>query len=109
MNDRFVIKVVRKTDIQLFTQMATSYFDYLHRTTIDCKPTLFAKIIGAYSVSWKDNANNTSMKKYVLVMENVFYGRKIKQVNLNLIFYHLHSNHSNLFISFEIEIRLERQ
>lgn len=79
MNDRFVIKVVRKTDIQLFTLMANSYFDYMHRSISECKPTLFAKIIGAYSVSWKDNVNNTSMKKYVLVMENVFFDRKIKQ------------------------------
>ena len=79
LNDRFVIKVVRKTDFQLFTQMANSYFDYMHRTINECKPTLFAKIIGAYNVSWKDNVNNASMKKYVLVMENVFFGRKIKQ------------------------------
>ena len=79
LNDRFVIKVVRKADIQLFTQMAGSYFEHMQRTTSECKPTLFAKIIGAYSVSWKDNVNNTSMKKYVLVMENVFFGRRIKQ------------------------------
>ena len=78
-NDRFVIKVVRKTDIQLFTLMAASYFEHMQRTTSECKPTLFAKIIGTYSVSWKDNVNNTSMKKYVLVMENVFFGRRIKQ------------------------------
>lgn len=42
---------------------------------------MLAKIFGFYSINYKNTATGKSMRMDVLVMENLFYQRKIKQVN----------------------------
>ena len=43
-------------------------------------PTVLAKILGVYRIGYRNNHTNTALKQDVLVMENLFYGRKISQV-----------------------------
>ena len=44
------------------------------------KPTALAKILGVYRIGYKNSQNNTEKKLDLLVMENLFYGRKMAQV-----------------------------
>lgn len=44
------------------------------------RPTALAKILGVYRIGYKNSQNNTEKKLDLLVMENLFYGRKMAQV-----------------------------
>lgn len=46
------------------------------------RPTVLAKILGVYRIGYKNSQNNTEKKLDLLVMENLFYGRKMAQVRL---------------------------
>ncbi|XP_004626775.1 1-phosphatidylinositol 3-phosphate 5-kinase [Octodon degus] len=46
----------------------------------DRRPTALAKILGVYRIGYKNSQNNTEKKLDLLVMENLFYGRKMAQV-----------------------------
>lgn len=46
------------------------------------RPTALAKILGVYRIGYKNSQNNTEKKLDLLVMENLFYGRKMAQVRL---------------------------
>lgn len=46
------------------------------------KPTALAKILGVYRIGYKNSQNNTEKKLDLLVMENLFYGRKMAQVRV---------------------------
>lgn len=41
-----------------------------------------AKILGVYRIGYKNSQNNTEKKLDLLVMENLFYGRKMAQVRI---------------------------
>ena len=43
-------------------------------------PTLLAKIYGVYEISIRNTTTGKSFKQDVLVMENLFYNRKISKV-----------------------------
>lgn len=45
------------------------------------RPTALAKILGVYRIGYKNSQNNTEKKLDLLVMENLFYGRKMAQVS----------------------------
>lgn len=44
------------------------------------RPTALAKILGVYRIGYKNSQNNTEKKLDLLVIENLFYGRKMAQV-----------------------------
>lgn len=44
------------------------------------RPTALAKILGVYRIGYKNSQNNAEKKLDLLVMENLFYGRKMAQV-----------------------------
>lgn len=44
-----------------------------------------AKILGVYRIGYKNSQNNTEKKLDLLVMENLFYGRKMAQVGLKAL------------------------
>ncbi|KAF7727960.1 1-phosphatidylinositol-3-phosphate 5-kinase [Apophysomyces ossiformis] len=43
-------------------------------------PTVLAKILGFYSIGYKNSATGKSMRMDVLVMENLFYQRNVKKI-----------------------------
>lgn len=49
---------------------------------LDQRPTALAKILGVYRIGYKNSQNNTEKKLDLLVMENLFYGRKMAQVRI---------------------------
>lgn len=90
--NRFVLKQVSRIELDSFIEFAPLYFEYIcksffHKVCVNLYcvltnpkvPTALAKIFGIYSVRWK-NSSGKSMKKDLIVMENLFYNKKISQV-----------------------------
>ncbi|KAF5299848.1 hypothetical protein FQA39_LY11385 [Lamprigera yunnana] len=76
-DDRFVLKELPKFEIQLFLESAQNYFDYMQRSFVSRQPTLLGKIVGIYHVIYRNSATNVAQRTYLLVMENLFYNRRV--------------------------------
>ena len=46
---------------------------------MDQQPTLLAKLLGVYKLSFSNKVTNKQNKMYLLVIENLFYNRTIVQ------------------------------
>lgn len=56
------------------------YIPILKPLSVPQRPTALAKILGVYRIGYKNSQNNSEKKLDLLVMENLFYGRKMAQV-----------------------------
>ncbi|XP_041119018.1 1-phosphatidylinositol 3-phosphate 5-kinase-like isoform X2 [Polyodon spathula] len=79
-DDRFILKQMPRLEVQSFLDFAPHYFTYITGAVQQKRPTALAKILGVYRIGYKNSQNNTEKKLDLLVMENLFYGRKIAQV-----------------------------
>ncbi|KAJ3370473.1 1-phosphatidylinositol-3-phosphate 5-kinase [Allomyces arbusculus] len=79
-DDRFVIKQLSKVELELFGLFAPAYFAYMNRTIFNQIPTILAKIFGVYRIALKNSVTGKSSKLDFLVMENLFYGKKITKL-----------------------------
>uniref|UniRef100_A0A3Q2Z2S7 1-phosphatidylinositol 3-phosphate 5-kinase n=1 Tax=Hippocampus comes TaxID=109280 RepID=A0A3Q2Z2S7_HIPCM len=78
--DRFILKQMPRLEVQSFLDFAPHYFTYITGAVQQKRPTALAKILGVYRIGYKNSQNNTEKKLDLLVMENLFYGRKMAQV-----------------------------
>ncbi|KJE93967.1 phosphatidylinositol-3-phosphate/phosphatidylinos itol 5-kinase [Capsaspora owczarzaki ATCC 30864] len=76
-DERYVIKQMTRLEAQSFMSFAPHYFDALERAQQQKRPTLLAKILGVYRIGYKNHETGRTLKQDLLVMENLFYGRKI--------------------------------
>ncbi|KAM4626802.1 1-phosphatidylinositol 3-phosphate 5-kinase [Discoglossus pictus] len=79
-DDRFILKQMPRLEVQSFLDFAPHYFTYITNAVQLKRPTALAKILGVYRIGYKNSQNNTEKKLDLLVMENLFYGRKMAQV-----------------------------
>ncbi|XP_061579181.1 1-phosphatidylinositol 3-phosphate 5-kinase isoform X3 [Cololabis saira] len=79
-DDRFILKQMPRLEVQSFLDFAPHYFTYITGGVQQKRPTALAKILGVYRIGYKNSQNNTEKKLDLLVMENLFYGRKMAQV-----------------------------
>ncbi|XP_046466655.1 putative 1-phosphatidylinositol 3-phosphate 5-kinase isoform X1 [Neodiprion pinetum] len=77
-DDRFILKEMSRLEMQIFLDFAPNYFAYMEKCQQTKQPTLLGKIIGVYRVSFKNNTTNAALRTSLLVMENLFYNRIIK-------------------------------
>ncbi|KAJ3663453.1 hypothetical protein Zmor_007712 [Zophobas morio] len=77
-DDRFVLKEMSKSEVQLFLEFAPNYFSYMQKCYATGQPTLLGKIVGIYQIIFKNNTNAT-LRTNLLVMENLFYNRTVTQ------------------------------
>ncbi|CAM9117073.1 unnamed protein product, partial [Discosporangium mesarthrocarpum] len=79
-DERFVVKSISKTELQMFLDVAPHYFAYMAKAFFHKLPTVLCRIVGVYQIGYH---NRVSGKKtdQVVVMQNIFYGR-----NISLIF-----------------------
>lgn len=77
-DDRFILKEMSKSEVQLFLESAPNYFNYMSKCFATGQPTLLGKIVGIYQIIFKNSTNITS-RNNLLVMENLFYNRKVVQ------------------------------
>lgn len=78
-DDRFVLKEMSKSEVQLFIDWAPNYFSYMERCCSTQQPTLLGKILGLYQIIFKNNTTNVTLRTNLLVMENLFYNRTVVQ------------------------------
>lgn len=76
LDERFILKDMSKSDINLFLEWAPNYFAYMDRCH---NTTLLGKILGMYHLIFKNSATNATLRTNVLVMENLFYNRGVSQ------------------------------
>uniref|UniRef100_A0A7N1A8F9 1-phosphatidylinositol-3-phosphate 5-kinase n=3 Tax=Kalanchoe fedtschenkoi TaxID=63787 RepID=A0A7N1A8F9_KALFE len=79
-DERFIIKQVTKTELDSFEEFAPEYFKYLTNSISSGSPTCLAKILGLYQVTAKNSNGGKVTKMDVMVMENLFYKRKVSRV-----------------------------
>ncbi|KAG2584018.1 hypothetical protein PVAP13_6KG256900 [Panicum virgatum] len=80
MDERFIIKQVTRTELESFVEFAPQYFKYLMESLASGSPTCLAKIVGLYQVSVKSLKAGKEVKMDIMVMENLFFERKISRV-----------------------------
>ncbi|XP_057753345.1 putative 1-phosphatidylinositol-3-phosphate 5-kinase FAB1C [Arachis stenosperma] len=80
LDERFIIKQVTKTELDSFEEFAPQYFKYLMDSLNPGGPTCLAKILGLYQVTIKYPKGGKETRIDVMIMENLFYNRKISRV-----------------------------
>lgn len=75
-DDRLILKELSHAEFDSFINFAPSYFEYMAQALFHDLPTFLAKIFGVYQISMRSTQKSQPVKMYVLVMENLFYGRK---------------------------------
>ncbi|CAL0312145.1 unnamed protein product [Lupinus luteus] len=80
LDERFIIKQVTKTELDSFEEFAPQYFKYLMDSMNSGCPTCLAKILGIYQVIVMYPKSGKETKIDLMVMENLFYNRKISRV-----------------------------
>ncbi|XP_022098381.1 1-phosphatidylinositol 3-phosphate 5-kinase-like isoform X2 [Acanthaster planci] len=79
-DDRFVLKQISRLEFQSFKEFAPHYFKYIQQAHAEQRPTTLAKILGVYKVGYHNPVTNTAQKHVLLIMENLFYRRRMAQV-----------------------------
>ncbi|XP_047319859.1 putative 1-phosphatidylinositol-3-phosphate 5-kinase FAB1D [Impatiens glandulifera] len=74
LDDRFIIKVINRAELESFMKFAPQYFRYMKECIDLGNQTCLAKILGVYQVSIRQSKNGKEMKHNVLVMENLWFG-----------------------------------
>ena len=83
-DDRLLMKQVSRFEMDAFLVFAPAYFHYMSEAFFGELPTVLAKIFGFYTIGYKNSANGKSMRMDVVIMENLFYQRNVKKVNIHL-------------------------
>lgn len=79
-DDRFVIKCISRTELQMFLDCAPAYFEYLSKAFFHGLPTVLCKIVGVYQIGYHNRVTGKRTMEQVAVMQNIFYGRKISKI-----------------------------
>lgn len=77
MDDRFIIKQIKKTELDSFLKFGPQYFKYLSFSLDSGSQTCLAKILGIYQV--RQVRNGKEVKIDLMVMENLLFGRNISR------------------------------
>ncbi|KDP38042.1 hypothetical protein JCGZ_04685 [Jatropha curcas] len=80
LDERFIIKQVKKTELDSFEEFASEYFKYLTDSLSSGSPTCLAKVLGIYQVTVKHLKGGKETKMDLMVMENLFFKRSIARV-----------------------------
>lgn len=78
-DDRFIMKQMSSMEADSFEKFGPQYFQYVTKACSDKNPTALAKILGVFRIGFRNTQTNSTLKQDLLVMENLFYNRKISQ------------------------------
>ncbi|KAK6939801.1 Chaperonin Cpn60/GroEL/TCP-1 family [Dillenia turbinata] len=76
LDDRFIIKEIKKTEFESFFKFAPDYFGYMIQSFESGNQTCLAKILGIYQVTIRPKSGKET-KHDLMVMENLTFGRNI--------------------------------
>lgn len=76
-DDRFIIKEIKKTEYDSFEKFAPHYFKYMNESFDLGNQTCLAKVLGIYQVTIRHPKSGKEIRHDLMVMENLTFGRKI--------------------------------
>lgn len=71
---KYVIKVVRHSEIKMFETMGDSYFEYMCRSFTQQNPTALSKILGIFRIRMRVGVDGKATQTYCILMENLLLG-----------------------------------
>ncbi|GAB4844844.1 hypothetical protein Ancab_038232 [Ancistrocladus abbreviatus] len=77
LDDRLIIKEIKKTEFESFMKFAPDYFHHMNQSFASGNQTCLAKILGIYQVTIRQAKNGKEVKHDLMVMENLSFGRNI--------------------------------
>jgi 1-phosphatidylinositol-3-phosphate 5-kinase len=78
-DQRFVIKCISRTELQMFLDCAPAYMEYMSKAFFHGLPTVLCKIVGVYQIGYHNRETGKRSMEQVAVMQNIFYGRRISK------------------------------
>lgn len=79
-DDQFILKQMSYFEMQSFLEFAPKYVSYITSCIENNKATAISKILGVYRISFRNSETGRSLKHDVLVIENLFYGKKVNRI-----------------------------
>ncbi|XP_022718206.1 putative 1-phosphatidylinositol-3-phosphate 5-kinase FAB1D isoform X1 [Durio zibethinus] len=77
LDDRFIIKEIKKTEYDSFEKFALHYFKYMNQSFETGSQTCLAKVLGIYQVIVRQPKTGKESRHDLKVMENLTFGRNI--------------------------------
>ncbi|KAJ8760552.1 hypothetical protein K2173_015219 [Erythroxylum novogranatense] len=77
LDERFIIKEIKKTEFESFVKFAPHYFKYMNESFESGNQTCLAKVLGIYQVIIRQTKSGKEIKHDLMVMENLTFGRNI--------------------------------
>ena len=56
-DERFVVKTISRTELQMFIECAPAYFEYMSKSFFHGLPTVLCKIVGVFQVGYHNQTN----------------------------------------------------
>ncbi|KAM6559593.1 hypothetical protein CsatA_028832 [Cannabis sativa] len=75
LDDRLIIKEIRKIEFESFMKFAEDYFKYMKASFEVGNQTCLAKVLGIYQVVERPNKGGKEVRHDLMVMENLTFGR----------------------------------
>eukprot|EP00963_Diacronema_lutheri_P004203 scaffold319_cov362-Pavlova_lutheri.AAC.14 len=82
LDNRLVVKQMSRSEMHSFLQFGPSYFEYMSNALSTDVPSALCKVLGVYQLSIKHMGTHVEKDTRIdlMVMENVFYGRKVNKI-----------------------------
>ncbi|CAH2035317.1 unnamed protein product [Thlaspi arvense] len=77
LDDRFIVKEIKKTEYESFVKFAPEYFKYMKDSYDLGNQTCLAKVLGIHQVTVRHPKSGKEIRHDLMVMENLSFGRKI--------------------------------
>ncbi|XP_030526693.1 putative 1-phosphatidylinositol-3-phosphate 5-kinase FAB1D isoform X2 [Rhodamnia argentea] len=77
LDNRLIIKEIKKTEFDSFEKFAPHYFKYMKQSFESGNQTCLAKVLGIYQVTLRQNKSGKEARHDLMVMENLTFGRNI--------------------------------
>ena len=68
-DDRFIVKSISRTELQMFLDCAPAYFEYLSKAFFHGLPTMLCKIVGVYQIGYHNRETGKRTMEQVVVMQ----------------------------------------
>ncbi|KAF3909300.1 hypothetical protein ABW20_dc0108148 [Dactylellina cionopaga] len=79
LDDRIILKQLSQIETAAFLKFAPSYFHIMSEALFHELPTAIAKMLGFFTIYIKNSDTGTELRWDLLVMENLFYDRKMSR------------------------------
>eukprot|EP00051_Salpingoeca_urceolata_P003337 m.57058 g.57058 ORF g.57058 m.57058 type:complete len:1849 (+) comp12693_c0_seq1:1027-6573(+) len=79
-DDRYILKQMSRSEAHSIMEFCPQYVKYMLQACKEKRPTVVAKIVGVYLIGFTNTQTGREMKQSVLIMENLFYNRRIGRI-----------------------------